>query len=1389
MKFQFARRTKALLLTLALVFSLAAPARAADDPTVTLQLIQGGALHSGNFKCDVGVSVTGVIKAENADGWMIAAVWSITTAAPEGVTGTVATLTPGNIEGAITSVDASPSCTIQCRGNGTATVTAKIYGKHKDDTAEKLLDTVSYTITIGYGTTIPTVDVTGVSLNKRSLSLIEGDEETLTALVKPDNATNKKVAWSTDNAAVATVENGKVTAVGAGKAKITVTTEDQDKTDACEVTVTAKTARVPVESVTITAEETSVEVGKTLELKCQVTPDNATDKSVDWSSDDSGIARVDRDGVVTGVKTGVTTITATAADRSGKTASVEITVVSPTVDFSVTPSRGKSPIDVGLVSSRPPLALTAGTDQAVTWSSDKPAVATVNANGEVTGVSPGVAAITAEAENGSKGTYMVTVSGLVMEKESYSIIVGYSETIAYQPYGAAATGNDTPRWTTIPESIATVTSGGRVTGLDPGSTTVRVTKGRYYAECKVTVAEDVADAIDRSLNAGEKLDFTGLRSDLDSRCREKTKAGLDYITNLQVATRQGILHYKYGSPDIPNHGVGGVDRYYVSGSGDGRRAISDLSFVPAGDFSGTAIIEYTGYSTEGVAFHGTIRVEVKNSGDVTYSTAVGRALTLTAKEFRDICQLKTSHNASYITFTQPSASKGTLYYNYSAGQWSQKVDGTTKYYLSSSPSVEKVTFVPAQNFSGTVSIPYRCTDTTGGSYSGNMTINVYAASGSASGGVEYTTGVNQRVTLNASDFNSACQNFNDRTLSYIYFESLPAASEGILYYNYTSSSSNRVDTSTRYNRSNTSPRISSITFVPASNFSGFVTIPYTGYDAAGQTYKDNLVINVSDAAGTVYYTTGVDDPVTFRSEDFNEACQRANNASLNYITFSLPSSTVGTLYRNYRSSSNPGTRISSSTRYYRGGTPSLSDITFVPKSRYEGTVSIPFTGRDANGDEFEGSVQISVGQGTGRVVSYSTASGGVVRFNASDFNAACRTATGDDLSYLSFELPASRYGTLYYQYNTARGSGTVVSSSSTYYRSGGSSYRLVDDVYFVSANVNGTASFQYTARSTGGKQFTGTVEIAIGNAALDSGYSNGTYYIGSADPISLRTVDFELACQTAVGGALSHIRFTSLPSESVGRLYMNYASPSRPGGLATTTSNYTASSGLTIGQLSFVPKAGYQGQVNIPYTGYSTQGSSFSGNVTINISTSYCPTPFYDVDYGWDWAKPSVEYLRYAGISNGYSNGTFRPSRSISRGEFTLMVCRAFGFDTTAKVSSFPDVPASSPYAGAIATAKSMGIVEGSGGRFRPDSAITRQSAMAIICRAMRAAGKKVPATGSSVLSAYGDQAQIASHARDSVAALVSLGVVQGSTNMRINPTRSISRAEMAVILHRVLTL
>ena len=82
--------------------------------------------------------------------------------------------------------------------------------------------------------------VSDVSLNYTSIEMTEGDQFTLTATFTPENATNKNIIWTTSNAEVATVSDGKVTAVKAGTATITVTTEDGNKTATCEVNVTEK---------------------------------------------------------------------------------------------------------------------------------------------------------------------------------------------------------------------------------------------------------------------------------------------------------------------------------------------------------------------------------------------------------------------------------------------------------------------------------------------------------------------------------------------------------------------------------------------------------------------------------------------------------------------------------------------------------------------------------------------------------------------------------------------------------------------------------------------------------------------------------------------------------------------------------------------------------------------------------------------------------------------------------------------------------------------------------------------------------------------------------------------------------------------------------------------
>ncbi|MCM1440966.1 MAG: Ig domain-containing protein [Roseburia sp.] len=164
------------------------------------------------------------------------------------------------------------------------------------------------------------INVTGVSINKTTLSLEVGDEETLTATVLPSNATDKSVTWKSSDSSVAKVENGKVTALKAGTA--TITAIAGDKSAACAVTVKAKT--VAVTDVTLNKTTLTLGVDDEETLIATVLPSNATDKTVSWGSLDTSVASVSSSGKVTAIKIGTVTIIATA---DGVSAQCIITVV------------------------------------------------------------------------------------------------------------------------------------------------------------------------------------------------------------------------------------------------------------------------------------------------------------------------------------------------------------------------------------------------------------------------------------------------------------------------------------------------------------------------------------------------------------------------------------------------------------------------------------------------------------------------------------------------------------------------------------------------------------------------------------------------------------------------------------------------------------------------------------------------------------------------------------------------------------------------------------------------------------------------------------------------------------------------------------------------------
>ncbi len=348
----------------------------------------------------------------------------------------------------------------------------------------------------GSGGSGETVAVNGVTLTE-SLSLVVGDEETLTATVAPLNASNKNVTWSSNNEPVATVDaNGKVEAKTVGTAVITVTTTDGGFTAQCTVTVSAAT--VAVTGVTMSSALT-MNTGSTQTLTATVLPSNATNKAVTWSSNNTSVASV-VNGVVTAHKAGTATITVTSASNSNAKATCVVTVNDVAVT-SVNLSASTATIVKGdnqtLTATIAPANATVKT---ITWSTSDSKVATVS-NGKVTAKAAGTATITATAANGVKGTCKVTVADVTLNASTIAVQVG--KTTNALKVATKSPSNDTVKtWASSDKKIATVTSKGVIKGIKKGSATITVTmKSGAKATCKVTV--QTAKVVTKSLKISD----------------------------------------------------------------------------------------------------------------------------------------------------------------------------------------------------------------------------------------------------------------------------------------------------------------------------------------------------------------------------------------------------------------------------------------------------------------------------------------------------------------------------------------------------------------------------------------------------------------------------------------------------------------------------------------------------------------------------------------------------------------------------------------------------------------------------------------------------------------------------------------------------------------------
>ena len=379
-----------------------------------------------------------------------------------------------------TSVATVANGVVTALNAGTAIITATTEDGGKTATCEIIVKT----------------KVTGVSLDKSDATLYEGENLSLIATIVPDNATNKNVAWKSSNTSVATVVDGVVSALKAGVATITVTTEDGGKTATCNVTVKAKVA-----SVSLNKSEASLYEGETVSLIATITPSNATNKNVIWSSSDTSVATV-LNGKVTALKAGTTSITVTTED-GGKTATCNVTVKAKVVGVSlnrtaVTLYEGESFTLIATITPEN------ATNKNVIWSSSNTSVATV-ANGEITALEVGSATITVTTEDGGKTakcyiSVKAKVESVSLDRTSITLTEGdtYSLTATITPSNAT---NKNVIWSSNNTSVATVVDG-KVTALKAGTATITVTTedGGKMATCTVTVKAKVYPVTRVSLN-------------------------------------------------------------------------------------------------------------------------------------------------------------------------------------------------------------------------------------------------------------------------------------------------------------------------------------------------------------------------------------------------------------------------------------------------------------------------------------------------------------------------------------------------------------------------------------------------------------------------------------------------------------------------------------------------------------------------------------------------------------------------------------------------------------------------------------------------------------------------------------------------------------------------
>lgn len=862
------------------------------------------------------------------------------------------------------------------------------------------------------------VSITGAP----STNPIAGPSTSVTLSSKVEGAdeySDLQYAWTVTGVGTASATNQSSVTIscpsaGSVTATLSVTgTKDNQpgqQVGTANTTFQVDAATIAVTDVTVSPKTATVKVNATTSLSVSVSPTNATEQGVTWSSSNSTMATVDDKGVVRGVAPGEVTITATSKGDPQKkdTCTVTVEPADPVAPTSITVTPSTQTVTGGNEVQLTAKVLPTTATQTVTWESSNTSVATVDQTGKVTTIATGTATITAKTtvagSNMSGQCALTVVDGVkrvtITEPEITTIFANGTSTTQPTSVTLTATVETTGGTTQYPVTWKSSNSNVKVTSTNGNSNQAVVSVGSGYlsAQTSATITATAGDvSATTTITVVPPVTFTGVPSTLSSY-------GANATVSPNVATALGgITNITWESS---NRNVVDV----IKSSVNNTATVTAVS-------NGTATITATVTTSSG-SFYGKFDVAVKFSAALTPSVVV-----YDSNPGYGLDDIPDEGNTSIVSQldSQVRSKIGNSRYDYYKLRFGSVGNSRDDGYLDANTrtdyyndELEDIVFYPTANLTSSNSTAtetfefsvevYNSSNSKVATLSGLMTFTIKRGDSVGSGDIVYSASLGQDVSFDVSDFEDFYSDKYSRGyLEYVTFGSSTA--NGTLYNEdgkSAGSSSYYVDPSSRQKG------LDGIYFSPKSSMkrSTTVKISFTAYgttrDNSGEGKAEGTVtiIYLNDSAKDITYNTTAG-KVTLSAQDFIDAYKEATGSKTAPSNLTIEFQNVpsnGTLTYTGGSKDKDLTKSNVKSNRYttkNSGSYRLAQLTYTGTRGKDTIEYIAYSGSTA---QFTGKVVFngSAAVPTDVVVTYGSTGGQAVRFSQNDFvsaNSAMSKAT------------------------------------------------------------------------------------------------------------------------------------------------------------------------------------------------------------------------------------------------------------------------------------------------------------------------------------------------------------------------------------------------------------